>query len=270
MANLALVCDKGAVRRVNQDACCVMAAASMAGEVVMAVVCDGVGGLSAGEVASSTVVRGFVRWFECELPGLIRDFMRRGTAATVEGAWKRLLCDLNDTMLQNGAKAESLMGTTFTGMLVCGGSYLVGHVGDCRAYIVRGATIEQITEDQTLMARMIANGELKHDALKGFERNNVILQSVGTQKKLVPAFYTGNVGQHDICVLCSDGAYKMAGEPGLLDAFAHADVCSERGLREACDDVLTRDLVAGERDNLTMVCFSDVREGCDGTEGEGR
>lgn len=270
MAHLALVCDKGAVRSVNQDACCVLAATSMAGEIVMAVVCDGVGGLSGGEVASSTVVRGFVNWFECELPGLIQGLVRSGTVATIESAWQGLLCNLNDVMLQNGTRTESLMGTTFTGMLVCGGSYLVGHVGDCRAYIVRGAAITQITEDQTLMARMIASGKLKHDAQKGFECKNVILQSVGTQKTLMPAFYTGNVCPHDICVLCSDGAYKMAGESGLLDVFARADVHSEQGLRKACGDVLARDLLAGERDNLTIVCFSDVRKGCGGAEGERR
>lgn len=270
MANLALVCNKGAVRSVNQDACCALAATSLDTEIVMAVVCDGVGGLARGEVASSTVVQGFVNWFERELPALVPGLMDGDATASVQRAWQQLLCELNAVMLRHGMREKTLMGTTFTGMLVCGGTYLVGHVGDCRAYIVHNAAIRQITQDQTLAAHMAAQGGYGGDLSKRSVRSNVILQSVGTQKTLKPAFYTGNVGCRDVCVLCSDGAYRVAGESGLLDALGRVDVHSEQGLREACDSVLEADMRSGERDNLTMVCFSGMRDGRGGSDGERR
>ena len=98
MAYIAACTDKGAKRRTNQDACCVQVAETPFGELLMAIVCDGVGGLAAGELASSTVAYRFAQWFNEELPVLV-DSMSLAEPFNfdmVEMVWGVLLANLND------------------------------------------------------------------------------------------------------------------------------------------------------------------------------
>ncbi len=258
MASIAMNCSQGSVRKTNQDACCLMVAQSRFGEIVMVVVCDGVGGLCRGELASTMVVDGFAHWFAEELP-LLSDRMHRGfDPMIVQQSWDDLLADLNKAIREYGARQNALMGTTFTGLLLCETTYVVGHVGDCRAYVVQGDAIRQITEDQTLLARMRAEGVAEDDQSSQTHLQNVILQAVGTERVLKPAFYVGPGTTGDIYVLCSDGAYKLAGSDGIRSAFARLDPADERMLHEACDQVIAFDLLNGERDNLTIACASAV------------
>lgn len=256
MACIAMNCNKGIARKVNQDACCMMVAKSPFGEVVMVVVCDGVGGLCQGELASAMVVNGFERWFEQDLPAVMRRMRGGFSPEMVRRCWYGLLIGLNKTIRERGAQHEMLMGTTFTGLLWCGSSYVVGHVGDCRAYVVRGGVIRQITDDQTLLARMIAEGIVDEEDSSQTHLQNVILQAVGTESALKPAFYMGRVKRGDVYVICSDGAYKVAGNARIRSAFARADPGDERALRLACDQVIACDLRGGETDNLTIACAS--------------
>ena len=255
MACIAMSCNKGNVRKVNQDACCVMEAKSSLGEIVMLVVCDGVGGLSRGELASSAVVNGFTQWFEQDLPQVLCHMQNGFDPTLVQRGWEQLLASLNETIREDGLRGDALMGTTFTGLLLCGQTFVVGHVGDCRAYVVRGDAIRQVTEDQTLLERMRAEGA--DGARVSQERlQSVILQAVGTERVLKPAFYMGRGVPGDVYVLCSDGAYKTVGTEGIRGAFAHVDPADEQSLRAVCEQVIELDIRSGETDNRTIVCAS--------------
>lgn len=268
MASIAMNCNQGSVRKTNQDACCLMVAQSRFGEIVMVVVCDGVGGLCQGELASTMAVDGCEHWFAEELPLLTERMRNEFDPMIVRQSWDDLLVDLNKAIWEYGARQNVLMGTTFTGLLLCGTTYVVGHVGDCRAYVVHGDEIRQITEDQTLLARMRAEGVVEDGKLSQAHLQNVILQAVGTERVLKPAFYVGSGLHEDIYVLCSDGAYKLAGSDGIRSAFARLDPADERVLREACDQVIAYDLRSGERDNLTIACASAVMPLQDSKGGE--
>jgi serine/threonine protein phosphatase PrpC len=221
----------------------------------MAVVCDGVGGLSYGEVASATVVQGFSQWFEHELPTLLDAMDQAFDFGVVQSRWQRLLCDLNDRIRQYGRSIGALLGTTFTGMLACDGTYVVGHVGDSRAYCLHDGVLNQITEDQTLLAYKLAHNQISPQEVKHFTQRNVILQSVGTEQKLAPAFYTGSMDDLDVMVLCSDGAYHVLGSQGLERAFQGASCWNERRMGDACEHVLEKSMSGGEKDNLSIVCL---------------
>ena len=257
MAYVAAATEVGSRKRVNEDSCCIKVAQTSLGEVVMALVCDGVGGLSAGNLASATVVNRFSQWFEQELPMLMEGMVGEGSFdfQTVKAVWGALLQTQNELIRTHGIKTGTRLGTTFTGAIACGGRYLVGHVGDCRAYQLDKASFSQITEDQTEVARKLAAGEITAEEARRMPKN-VILQAVGSGRVLVPAFYEGTCGPNELFVICCDGAYHRAENEGIRQIFQRACFTDEQSLGKACHDLLDYDLQMGEKDNLTVVCFS--------------
>ena len=108
MAYAATCSDKGVTHRTNQDAVCVQVADTRLGEVAMVVVCDGVGGLDAGELASASVVGRLMRWFREELPAKVSyAAMGDDPALVVEHDWRVMLARLNAQMAE-GIEALSL------------------------------------------------------------------------------------------------------------------------------------------------------------------
>jgi serine/threonine protein phosphatase PrpC len=254
MAYVAAVSEKGPVRPTNQDACCVEIAETPFGEVVMAIVCDGVGGLEMGELASATVVARFSRWFEEELPQLLHgsfvDF------STIRYVWSALLNELNELIQTHGvAGGASNIGTTFSGIIANAGHYLVAHVGDTRIYQIGQQLSKQITEDQTLLARELTAGKVSPKEAKNFGQKNVILQAVGTSRLLKPSFYEGDYTTGDLFVLCSDGAYRRPGSEGITALFRNVDL-DDTTLQKRCESIAKQDIAHGEKDNLTIVCFA--------------
>lgn len=232
----------------------------------MAIVCDGVGGLARGNVASATVVDRFDDWFVNELPALMEGMIQQGSfqMPTVKAIWGALLAQLNEMIQAYGTKEGSKLGTTFTGLIACDDRYLVAHVGDCRAYRMSAAGFEQLTEDQTLINKQLAAGEITEEEAAA-RPQNVILQSVGTERVLKPEFYEGSFGADDLFVICCDGAYKRAGNEGVRQTFQAIDYRNEEVLTLACDELMRKDMEHGEKDNLTVVCLSGALAGPDGS-----
>ena len=257
MAYLAARTNAGTRKRENEDACCIEVGYGPFGEVLMAIVCDGVGGLSRGNVASSTVINRFVTWFEQELPALIEgmDAQAGFDFGLVRAVWGAHLQSLNDLIRAHGAKVGGSLGTTFTGIIACGGRYLAGHVGDCRAYHMNRVFFEQITQDQTLVAKKLAAGEITAEEAAR-QPKNVILQSVGTERVLKPVFYEGAYAPDSLLVICCDGAYKRAGNEGVKRLFQSLDYHDEAALGAACETLIEQDIAQGEKDNLTVLCVS--------------
>ena len=254
MAQIAAFSEKGPVRNTNQDACCVEVAETPYGEVVMAVVCDGVGGLELGELASSTVVARFSRWFEEELPSLSSNGLVGHS--TVRFIWSALLTELNDLIQAHVVGRDAGVGTTFSGIFCHSGRYLVAHVGDSRIYQVGPLTFDQITEDQTLVARELAAGNITPEEARTYPKKNVILQAVGTERTLKPEFYEGGYTANDVFVLCSDGAYKRPGSDGIKMLFQTPTGLDEAAMELRCKTLVEQDIVHGEKDNVTIACFS--------------
>ena len=259
MAYIAAASEAGTRKQVNEDSCCIKVAETSLGEVVMALVCDGVGGLSAGNLASTTVVNRFSLWFEQELPALMEGMLDEGTFdfSLVKAVWGAMLSALNELIRTHGSATGSRLGTTFTGIITCGGRYLVGHVGDCRAFRMDGTTFEQITEDQTVVAKKLAAGEITAEEAKNMPQN-VILQSVGTGRSVVPAFYEGSCTDADLFVICCDGAYHRVENEGIRRMFQRLSRTDVAAMDKTCREMLELDMSMGEKDNLTVVCFSTI------------
>lgn len=248
----------GTHKSVNQDSWCALVATTSAGEMALAVVCDGVGGLSSGELASATVVGAFSDWFERDLPSLAAGGVRatgRVDLSAVAAAWSSLLADLNLRISEYGRQHGARLGTTFTGILVCQGRYVLGQVGDCRAYRLAGGAIEQLSEDQTLAARAVAEGTMTKEQALHAPQGSVLLQSVGTQRELRPEFSYGEARTGDVLLLCCDGFYRQLGDEGIRAAYANVGPGDEAALAAVTEGLIEQDMARGEKDNLTAVCL---------------
>ena len=251
----------GARKNVNQDAWCALSAETSVGDVALTVVCDGVGGLSSGELASSTVVYEFSRWFQQDFPALAEaSIAQAGTVdlSQVAGVWGQMLANLNRRIANYGRRQDVRLGTTFSGMLICQGRYVIGHVGDCRVYRIASGQIEQLTNDQTLAARSVAEGTVTKEEALLMPQGSVLLQSVGTQVELRPEFSYGEVREGDLFVTCCDGLYRRLGDEGVRAAYAQVNAANEAALLAMTERLIQQDMQNGEKDNITAVCLSVV------------
>lgn len=244
----------GSVKTVNQDAYCVLVGQAGPQEVGLLAVCDGVGGLSSGELASSVAVRELSRWFEDGVArGLTDGRSADGLALPdVQRMWAGYFEGLNGRMWAYSQSLNVRMGTTLTGAVLAGGGFVVGHVGDCRAYRLGPEGAELLTRDQTLVQRELDAGRISAEQARRHPRASVILQALGAQETIAPAFSFGEALPGDTLLICSDGLHRRLDEVDFA-LLAEAEG-TEEALLDALDTLIARAIDRGEKDNITAVC----------------
>ena len=238
--------DIGNVKDTNQDSALIKHAMTEDGEVLMAVICDGMGGLAHGELASATVVRAFDKWFDEELPRELEhiDMQILGLK------WSNMLKDLNQKILQYSSNSKA-MGTTFSGILFIGQAYLIVHVGDSRVYQI-GTGLHQLTEDQTYVAREIRNGNMTEEQAKQDRRRNMLLQCVGASKRVEPQVLSGTT-KRGAYMICSDGFRHEVSPAELYESLNPMNLSNKQAMHGKARYLI--DLVKSrrERDNISVV-----------------
>lgn len=192
--------DIGIVKQVNQDSFSVKIAKTKYGEVAFAVLCDGMGGLSGGEIASAHVVKNFEHWFRTELG----RWLPTKEAGLLFGKWNQLIRKCNQEIVAYEKNTNGNMGTTLTALLLFEEHYYVAHVGDCRIYEMEEG-IRQITKDHTFVAREIALGHMTKEQASTDPRRNVLTQCIGVNEQVEPEFIQGDLREGMTLLLCSDG-----------------------------------------------------------------
>ena len=244
----------GSVKTVNQDAYCVLVGQAGPQEVGLLAVCDGVGGLSSGELASSVAVRELSRWFEGGVARGLADGASMGGLALpdVRRLWTGYFEDLNGRMWAYSQSLNVRMGTTFTGAVLVEGGFVVGHVGDCRAYRLGPDGAELLTRDQTLVQRELDAGRISAEQARRHPQASGILQALGAQEAIAPAFSFGEMAPGDTLLICSDGLHRRLDEVDFA-LLAEAEG-TEEALLDALDTLIARAIDRGEKDNITAVC----------------
>ena len=241
--------DKGIVKETNQDSVLLKVANSSFGEIVFAVVCDGMGGLSKGELASATVVKAFSDWFE---QGLV-EILKANQLQQIEVEWNRMLNELNLKIGAYGNQYGIKLGTTFTGVLIIGDDYmLIGQVGDSRAYEV-GEQLTQLTEDQTLIQREVNMKRITPEQAKVDPRQNVLLQCLGASKVLKPVFTKMKPSRHHAYFVCSDGLRHRLEPVELLTHLKPENFSNEKQLQAKCFELVEQVKQRQERDNISII-----------------
>lgn len=248
------VTDVGINKKTNQDSVCIkIAETEKLGQIVMAIICDGMGGLAKGELASATLIREFEKWFNIELPKKLDNL----NLNQVAGEWDYMIKEQNYKILEYGKKMGANLGTTFTGMLIAENKYVIVHVGDTRVYRIE-RNLQQITEDQTFIARELKRGTMTLEQARTDSRRNMLLQCVGASRTVSPDILYGNITGNTIYMLCSDGFRHVISEQEIyekLNPFAAESIdVLNHNAKMLVEEVKKRN----EKDNITVALIKSI------------
>ena len=240
--------DIGISKSTNQDSVLIKHASTDKGEALMAIICDGMGGLSKGELASATVIRAFAEWFDNELPYELEKFDMQ----VIGGTWSLMLKELNAKILEYSKKNNlEGVGTTFTGILFIGDRFVIGHVGDTRIYHI-GTNFVQLTTDQTFIAREISRGTITLEQAKTDKRRNLLLQCVGASKNVDPQIICGNT-ETGAYMICSDGFRHEVSEQEIYESLNPINLMNKEAMHNNVRYLIEQVKARKEKDNISVI-----------------
>jgi len=143
------------------------------------------------------------------------------------------------------------MGTTMTVALVEDGRVAIGHVGDSRAYLVRGGRLEQLTEDHSLVAELVRSGKLSPEEAEGHPQRSVITRALGTDPDVDVDTFSVETKPGDLFLICSDGLTTMVDDETILAEVAR----NREDLKSAAKALVRAANKGGGEDNITVVFF---------------
>lgn len=251
--------DVGLRKATNQDSLLYCQAVYGDKEVMLAVVCDGMGGLSRGELASATVIRTFNEWFQEELPLQMDHLDMR----LIGERWSKMLKILNETIYSYGVSIDISLGTTATAILFVDEEFVCVHVGDSRLYRLTDR-IEQLTNDQTFVAREIALGHMTPEQAKTDRRRSMLLQCIGASTRVEPDILVGKVSPGTY-LLCSDGFRHVISPQEIYNALCPANQGGTDDMNNNLRFLIEEDKRRKEKDNISAILVyagQEERGGC--------
>jgi PPM family protein phosphatase len=205
-------------------------------------VADGMGGHSAGQIASELALKTLIRAYYNE-PNLdIIESMREGMSAA------NLAVHEDAQVLPE----RQGMGTTLSAAVVIEDHLHVCHVGDSRAYLIRGGAIEQITQDHSWVAEQVRLGGMTLEEALASPFRNIILRSIGTGPSVDPEFYDLELKAGDVLLLCTDGLTSHMDDAEIAE-HADSDYIAQIGPSVAALRLVEIANDRGGRDNITVV-----------------
>lgn len=203
------------------------------------IVADGMGGHNAGEVASKMATEIISREYFNQKNGDVEKNLAKVLALANKNIFEKA----------SSQKAFSGMGTTCTVLVVKDRDIYYGHVGDSRAYIQKGDSIMQITEDHTYVQELVKNGEITAEEAAVHPKRNILTNAMGTKSEM--RIDTGKskykFDKNDRLLLCSDGLYDYLNDRELKDILAEGE------LKSAANIMVQQAKARGGHDNITVV-----------------
>lgn len=248
------VTDIGNVKETNQDSLSVKLINTAQGKMVFAILCDGMGGLSKGEVASASVIQAFEKWVYEQLPALSTSAIDQ---QMLRGQWEAVIHSQNIEIANYGKRCGCSLGTTVVAMLLTQTNYYIMTIGDSRAYELKNELI-QITEDQTVVAQEVRRGILTEEQAKTDPRRSVLLQCVGASEKVYPEMYVGELKKDAVYILCSDGFHHEISTEEIAYYLQPAVLTDAEVMRNNAMYLIAQDKQRQERDNISVVMVRTV------------
>ena len=228
MAKVFQATHVGKVRYNNEDSLIVI-------EPETYVVADGMGGASAGEVASKMLIE------------TVKNFLTKAARPWHEKILEQAILLANDKILNTARRHEEYhgMGTTATILSLDGGRAYFAHVCDSRLYLLRDNFFRQITEDHSYVETLIRRGELKEEEARFHPMKNVLTQAVGAMTNLSIDKASFPVERGDTFLLCTDGLTNMVNDADIVKILQTAENPADALIEVALD--------AGGRDNVSVI-----------------
>jgi protein phosphatase len=237
------ITDRGKKRKDNQDAFKILS--DKDSEVAVLVVCDGCGGMRAGNIASSIAAEAFVKH--------IGYFLQTSSdSSRIASEMVEAVHSANRVVFEKSSQFReySGMGTTLTAVVSTTAGEIVANVGDSRAYHLTANSIQQITKDHTFVEEMVTRGDITRDEARSHTKKNLITRVVGTNKSETPDLFSLNLIKGDCIFLCSDGLSDLITDSEILSEFQRVN-----SARRFCEGLMKMALSRGAPDNVTAVLY---------------
>ena len=233
----AIKSDVGQRRKVNEDAAGYFESKN---NIPLMMVCDGIGGHNAGDVASSMALMTIGQaWEKTHFDDMEESYQ-----------WLiKKIEEANDDILSRSTQYEDLygMGTTLVAACVIGNQLMIANVGDSRAYVLRNFQLKQLTEDQSLVNALLKSGEITPEEAEHHPNKNIVTQSLGVTSAVEIDFVRMTVKEEDILLLCSDGLSDMLSLEEIRNVLNHYS-----DLEQQVEKAVQAANEQGGRDNITV------------------
>lgn len=233
--------DKGIVRNSNQDA---YLAGEITKNVSFAVVCDGMGGANAGNVASEIAVKIISEY-------LLKSYRENIPLDEFEKILKNAIISANLEIFDMASKNQELngMGTTVAAAVISGNDAVIAHVGDSRIYLV-DENLTQLTKDHSIVQTLIESGKITLDDAKNHPRKNVITRALGAESEIIVDTAQLSLADGNTLLLCTDGLTNFVADEKILSIFKEKDIAL---VAETLVDEANK---GGGGDNITVVTLT--------------
>jgi len=235
--------DVGRVRPNNQDA---FVCGLLSDQTAYAVVCDGMGGASGGQIASTKSV-------QVVADRIVERYRDNMTDSSVRNLLESAIAAANAAVFDIAQKDPDLrgMGTTVVAAIACKDKVHIAHVGDSRAYLVVDPTIEQVTRDHSIVQSMLEKGELTADEAKHHPRKNLITRALGVEKVVEPDYTYRTFPKSALLLICTDGLTNNV-DPEEIYRMIHTTA-----LDQLADRLTVMANTRGGSDNITVALISN-------------
>jgi len=243
--------DVGMKRSVNQDN---FAIKEYTPGILLAVVCDGMGGARGGFEASSTATEIFMNSMDSFIEShLTEQNTIECTDSQIHNALRHAAFTSNKAVFERSEKDASLrgMGTTLVAVLAVGSTVYSANIGDSRMYIIRGSEIEQITHDHSYVQYLVDIGRLTAEEARTAQNRNIITRAVGTESSVDTDVFvteTDPAQESTYALLCSDGLTNHIAEPEIAKIAV-----SDAPIGDKTDTLIAQANKNGGSDNITAV-----------------
>lgn len=224
--------DVGKTRDHNEDSYGMEAGGERAGAGALFVVCDGIGGYASGEVASDLAVKTIIDRFYAAV--------NQPPDVALSAAFE----EANRVVFKQGG---GKMGTTGVAALFRDDAVVLANAGDCRAYLIRGGKVRQITHDHSFVAEQVAAGMLTEEQARESSYRHIITRAIGHRSDLEVDVFREPLLQNDILVLCSDGLHSQVESEEISLAMTKVP------LDDACRALVKLANDRGGPDNITVI-----------------
>ncbi|MCI8669383.1 MAG: serine/threonine-protein phosphatase [Lachnospiraceae bacterium] len=240
--------DKGIKKNTNQDSLAIKVAETTIGKITLALVCDGMGGLQQGEVASANLTLAFSNWFDNDLPQLLQHGIED---YKIYQEWNQIIQTENKKILLYGRQQGINLGTTIVAALFTNNRYYILNIGDSRVYEIKDS-IRLLTQDQTVVENEFRKGLLTREQADNDSRRSVLLQCVGAIQNVVPEMLYGNIQKDAVYMLCSDGFRHVISTQELYEHLNPNVLISKEVMKQQSELLIELNKSRMEQDNITV------------------
>lgn len=234
--------DVGMTRKENQDRVFV----NQIGEAVIAVVCDGMGGVQSGGIASEVAANAVfdrlsINYRDGADSNSIRNMLLTSLTAANTIVYQKSLQDDD----------KSGMGTTCVGAVVNNGKAYIANIGDSRAYLITTDKITQITNDHTFVEMLYEKGEIEKEEINTHEMSHIITKAIGVEKDVKPDYFEIDLEENSIILICTDGLTNYCDDEKIFQ------IVNGKSVDIAINDLINYANDEGGKDNITIALIKN-------------